>query len=763
MTRPLVLPGHAAGVHAEAAALLDAVEQAVIVTDLTGTITFWSRFAERLYGWRADEVLGRNIIDVVPAEQSREQAQQIMDALRAGRSWSGEFHVRRRDGSSFPALVTDSPILGPDGELTGVVGISSDGSERYAAEEQLREQARLVETLQRIGSQLARELDVQKIVQAVTDEATQLTGAQFGAFFYNVLNERGESYTLYTLSGVPRAAFERFPMPRNTPVFAPTFHGEMSPAGRGVVRSDDITRDPRYGTMDPHRGMPAGHLPVRSYLAVSVVSASDEVLGGLFFGHEQAGVFTERHERIASGIAGWASVAMDNARLYAEAQRARAAAEEANTAKTQFLATMSHEIRTPMNAIIGYTDLLELGVAGPLTEGQRTHLERIRASSRHLLGLVNEVLDLAKIEAGQLRMQRANALVADAIEAALALLGPLAQSRGLTVTRRREGHGPPPRYTGDEDRVRQVVVNLLSNAVKFTEPGGRIVVAFGTASALDVPAQLPRDGGPWAYVRVEDTGIGIPADQLTRVFEPFVQAESGHTRTKGGTGLGLTISRRLARLMGGDLTVRSAPGAGSAFTLWLPGDAAASSSSPPTDAVAAEGGTRASREDAATTAAAAAAAGDAHHLGRIAARLRRQAGDLLDAFAARLRQDPRMPPAVAALKDAQILDHTGTLLADIAESLSILEEFSGEASPILADGTAIQRDIADRHGVQRAHLGWTEEALRREYAILREVVAQAVQGDAHRAETEAVLVVTRFLEQSEYVSLQAFRRARAGS
>ncbi|HEX2206841.1 MAG TPA: GAF domain-containing protein, partial [Longimicrobium sp.] len=187
----------------------------------------------------------------------------------------------------------------------------------------LEDEARLVETLHRIGVTLTGETDLGRIVQAATDEATTLTGAQFGAFFYNVLNEAGESYTLYTLSGAPREAFERFPMPRNTAVFSPTFHGE------GVVRSGDITKDPRYGQSAPHHGMPRGHLPVRSYLAAPVVARTGEVLGGLFFGHAQPDVFTERAERLAVGIAGWASVAIENARLHDAERRARAAAERA--------------------------------------------------------------------------------------------------------------------------------------------------------------------------------------------------------------------------------------------------------------------------------------------------------------------------------------------------------------------------------------------------------------------------------------------------
>jgi GAF domain-containing protein len=152
-------------------------------------------------------------------------------------------------------------------------------------------------------------------VQIVTDACTELVGAQFGAFFYNVINDKGESYMLYALAGVPRESFDKFPMPRNTAVFEPTFKGA------GVVRSDDILKDPRYGKNDPHYGMPKGHLPVRSYLAVPVTSRSGEVIAGLFFGHGEPGQFGEEHEELLIGIAGQAATAIDNARLYQAAER----------------------------------------------------------------------------------------------------------------------------------------------------------------------------------------------------------------------------------------------------------------------------------------------------------------------------------------------------------------------------------------------------------------------------------------------------------
>ncbi len=180
----------------------------------------------------------------------------------------------------------------------------------------MHEEAQILELLNKVGTAVAAEIDLERPVQVVTDAATELSGAAFGSFFYNVVDEKGEAYTLYTISGVPREAFSKFTMPRNTAVFGPTFSGE------GIVRSDDITMDPRYGMNAPYRGRPEGHLPVRSNLAVPVKSRSGEVLGGLFFGHPEVGVFGERAERIVAAIAVQAGIAIDKARLY------RAAKEE---------------------------------------------------------------------------------------------------------------------------------------------------------------------------------------------------------------------------------------------------------------------------------------------------------------------------------------------------------------------------------------------------------------------------------------------------
>jgi PAS domain S-box-containing protein len=245
-----------------------------------------------------------------------------VEAAKQGGTVYVEFRVRYNDESLHwiaangqIAAVSSKPLLrGAIYEITGRKALEvrllalNETLEARVAE--LRQEARYLEILNDTGVAVAAERDLTTLVQTVTDAGVQLSYAEFGAFFYNVVREDGEAYTLYALSGVPREAFAKFPMPRNTAIFEPTFRG------RGPVRSDDILADPRYGKNVPHKGMPEGHLPVRSYLAVSVVSRSGEVLGGLFFGHSQPRVFTDRAERIVTGLAAQAAVAIDNARLH---------------------------------------------------------------------------------------------------------------------------------------------------------------------------------------------------------------------------------------------------------------------------------------------------------------------------------------------------------------------------------------------------------------------------------------------------------------
>ena len=417
-----------------------------------------------------------------------------------------------------------------------------------AARREAEEKTAILETVNRIGRRLAVQTDLTALVQSFTDEATQLAGAQFGAFFYNVADAQGESYTLYTISGVPRAAFEKFPLPRNTVLFEPTFHGER------IIRLDDVKQDARYGRTAPHHGMPAGHLPVTSYLAVPVVSRSGEVIGGLFLGHEQPAMFPERLEPIMAGLAAQLAIAIDNARLLEQEQRARAAAEAASRAKDEFLAVLSHELRTPLNAVYGWARMLRSGqVEG---EAVTRALDVIMRNANAQVQLIDDMLDVSRIITGKMRLDIRPVDLEAVVEAALDVVRPAAEAKHIRLRAALER--PAAAITGDPDRLQQVVWNLLSNAVKFTPRDGRIQVRLQRVNAH-------------AEIVISDSGQGIAPDVLPHVFERFQQGDSTSTRRHAGLGLGLALVRHLVELHGGTVEASSGgAGQGATFTVRLP-------------------------------------------------------------------------------------------------------------------------------------------------------------------------------------------------
>jgi signal transduction histidine kinase len=389
----------------------------------------------------------------------------------------------------------------------------------------------------------------------MTDSATKLSGAAFGAFFYNVSGPDGKSYLLYTLSGAPREAFERFGMPRNTPIFDPTFRGESS------IRSGDITSDPRYGTMAPHHGMPKGHLPVRSYLAVPVIARSGEVIGGLFLGHPEPDVFTERSERLIEGISAQAGIAMDNARLYEAAQneirrreQAEAALQETDRRKDEFLATLAHELRNPL-APIRQAALISKTPAATEAQKRWSH-DVIERQVHHMALLLDDLLDISRVTRGTLELRTEMTELAAVIEAAVETARPSIDSKRHVLSI--EIPDQPLQLAADPLRLAQVISNLLTNAAKYTDPEGRI--------------RLRVEQQPGAImISVTDNGIGIPADALERVFAMFSQVKSAQDRSDGGLGIGLALAKGLIDLHGGTIEARSAGiGRGSEFIVRLP-------------------------------------------------------------------------------------------------------------------------------------------------------------------------------------------------
>jgi signal transduction histidine kinase len=329
-------------------------------------------------------------------------------------------------------------------------------------------------------------------------------------------------------------------MPRNTAVFESTFRGG-SP-----VRSADITKDSRYGHNYPNRGMPPGHLPVRSYLAVPVKTRSGEVLGGLFFGHPDTARFTEQHERLAIGTAAWASVALENSRLYLGLQ-------EANRLKDEFLATLSHELRTPLNAILGYANMIKSGAVA--SENQHRAIDTIERNARSLAKLVEDVLDVSRIISGKMRLHIQRINLGDVVRHATDAVLPAAEAKGVKVALTIDENLPV--IQGDADRLQQIAWNLMSNAVKFTPRGGQIDVNVSHAVAQ-------------IEIVVRDTGVGISRAFLPYLFERFRQGESG-IRRPGGLGLGLSISKQLVELHGGNITAESeGEGRGATFRVTFP-------------------------------------------------------------------------------------------------------------------------------------------------------------------------------------------------
>jgi signal transduction histidine kinase len=435
------------------------------------------------------------------------------------------------------------------------------------------------------------------------------------------------------------------------------------------------------------------------------------------------------------------------------AETAGRAAESASLAKSEFLAMMSHEFRTPLNAMIGYAQLLDIGLAGPLTDQQRSYLGRMSASSEHLLGLVNDVLDLSRIEAGEARIVRDDALTGTATRAALDLVEPAASARGVQLIDVCP-EGVP--YVGDEHRVRQIVLNLLSNAVKFTPTGGTVTIHCDTQTETPRDANL-QGAGPWSYIRVVDTGVGIAPEEHSRIFQPFQQVETGHTRSQGGTGLGLAISRKLAQLMGGDLTVQSALGAGASFTLWLP---------TPQQSTAADRARAGFEAD--TGAGHIGGHAHARGLNQVGELLNRSLHDVLSAYADSIMSDPEIPQA-HQMRRVLVEDHAISLLSDLAQSLLIVADAGPDAADLLRDGSAIQRAIAEAHGARRYAQGWEEKSVRRDHAIFRREVERIIQeqiGEPSEDTDAAMRVLASLNERAKMLSMRSWRHsaemARAG-
>lgn len=497
---------------------------------------------------------------VLPEDRDRVD-QTYQSALALGQPWNFECRIRRPDGEVRWIWGHGLSLADPDQDRGHMLGLVQDITGRKQVEEQLRTQADTLAALNRIGQALSAELELGALVQAVTDAGVELTGAQFGAFFYNTTNRNQETHTLYALSGAPREAFAGYPLPRTTAIFGPTFRGE------GVIRVDDITQDARYGQNAPYHGMPAGHLPVRSYLAVPVVTRTGEVLGGLFFGHGEPGVFTGRAEQVTLGLAAQTAVALDNARLYQQLQsshselearveerteqlRAQAAElQRSNQELEQFAYIASHDLQAPIRAVTSFAGLLESRYSSQLDERGQKYLTQIVSSGVHMKRLVDDLLAFSRIHTTQHSLEPTDSqLVFNEVA------GRLGQDDSPAVPQMT--CGPLPRVLADPRQLDQLLQNLLSNALKYCRDG--------VLPEVHVSAQ--RDGDLWRFA-VQDNGIGIAPEYFSRIFEIF-QRLHGQEQYKG-TGIGLAVCKKIVERHGGQIWLESTVGQGTTFFFTL--------------------------------------------------------------------------------------------------------------------------------------------------------------------------------------------------
>jgi PAS domain S-box-containing protein len=564
-----------------------ATDTAIVSIDDRGCVTSWNSGATQILGWHEREMLGKSL-GCIFLDDGQEQLRREMDEATALGKGGGEEGWRmRKDGSRFWAVGELSPILNGE-KIVGFVKILRDRSAQRQSEETVHDERLALEVLNRAGSALAFETDLQRLVQIVTDAGVELSGAEFGAFFYNVTNDAGDSYMLYTLSGAPMEAFLKFEMPRNTELFAPTFSGE------GIVRSDDITKDPRYGKNAPLKGMPEGHLPVRSYLAVPVVSRSRGIIGGLFFGHGMPGMFSERSERGLTGLAAEAAVAIDNARLSQDMRREISQRKQAQEALVELNATLekqvserteqlrrneealrqsqkmeavgqltggvAHDFNNLLQVIIGNLDTLQRNLPIESARLQRA-MRHAMNGARRAASLTQRLLAFSRRQALDPKPLDVNVLVNGLSEMIHRTLGEMIAVETVL------GAGLW-RVEADPNELEAAILNLAVNARDAMPKGGRLTLETGNAHIDEAYVAAHREvvAGQYMVISVTDTGVGMDGKIVAQAFEPFFT-----TKPVGkGTGLGLSQVYGFVKQSGGHVKIYSEVGQGTAVKIYLP-------------------------------------------------------------------------------------------------------------------------------------------------------------------------------------------------
>jgi signal transduction histidine kinase len=488
-------------------------------------------------------MIGKTMHEIMPQPKADELLAYIRQTLATQQPVNAEYALQIGD-NEYWFVATVSPL-----SQDTVFWVARDITERKQSEVALAKRATELETVAKVSTAASTLLDVTEMLQTVVD----LSKSSFGLYHAHVyvLNETEQALVL--TAGAGEVGQQMVAGGRSIPLgLEHSLVARAARTGEAVV-VNDVRAEPDF--------LPNPLLPeTRAEMALPLV-VGGRVLGVYDVQADTADAFTSADVRIQTTLAGQVAVAVQNANLYAEQAATVARLREVDHLKSTFLANMSHELRTPLNSILGFTDVMLEGLDGPLTELMENDLHVIRKNGRHLLNLINDVLDMAKIEAGKLSLIPERFDLNEVLEEVMEITAPLAREKALDL-RLEHDRMEPLDLEADRMRLRQVMINLVNNAIKFTEAGSITLKAENCDGRV--------------RIQVRDTGLGIPTDQLENIFQEFHQVDSSTTRKAGGTGLGLPISRHLIRMHGGHLWAESTgvPGDGSAFFIELPVESA---------------------------------------------------------------------------------------------------------------------------------------------------------------------------------------------
>jgi PAS domain S-box-containing protein len=517
--------------------MADTAPVLVWMSDADGRFGYVNRPWLQFTGRNLDDEIGHGWTDGIHPDDRAGWTSEWSRTHAAPAPFRAEYRLRRSDGEHRWVLASGTPRFDAAGDFRGFIGSCIDIHERREEEEWLR-------FLSEAGATLSSSLDYEETLRRVC----RLAVPALADYCVIDLVEDGELRRVEAAHADPALQevmerLKRSPLPLDHPTHpaAVAVRTGESQSGDGAAEAFSDPRDP-----GAYRPLLEALRP-RTYASIPIHVGAD-VLGAITFVSTTSGRRYEPVEvRRARELGARAGYAIENARLYARTA-------EANDAKSDFLAVMSHELRTPLNAILGYTDLFLTGIPEPLPLRVVPQVERVQDAARHLRDLIEEVLSFARLEAGHEQAQLEEEELGRLTRSAAALVEPLAERRGLSFRVRLPAEDVP--IVTDARKLRQIVVNLAANAVKFTDAGEIEIEALSD--------------GRFAVVAVRDTGPGIGEDDLERIFDPFWQADQRLAREHGGSGLGLSVARQLARLLGGDVSVRSRSGEGSEFTLRVP-------------------------------------------------------------------------------------------------------------------------------------------------------------------------------------------------